>query len=67
MIRVEQENGLSDGVVHCGGTPGWITPDLIQDTIDTWQPYYQERLTTTDAIEILQSVGRLCDVLAGSP
>ena len=45
------------------GAPSWITPELIADTIETWQPYYELDLTVNDALEILQGVGNLIDVL----
>lgn len=45
--------------------PSWITPELIEDTIRVWQPYYAEPLTQQDAIAILQNVGKLFDVLEG--
>lgn len=45
------------------GAPSWITSELIANTLDTWQPYYAERLTVDDAVAILQAVGRLADVL----
>ena len=43
--------------------PSWISDERIKDTINTWQPYYADPLTEDDAIEILQSVGHLADVL----
>jgi hypothetical protein len=45
------------------GMPSWITPELIADTIETWQPYSASTLTPDDAVEILQNVGHLADVL----
>ena len=48
------------------GAPAWITPELITVTLDTWQPYYPECLTVTDAVEILHTVGRLLDCLGDS-
>lgn len=47
--------------------PSWITPDLLANTLKTWQPWYDHALTDTDAVAILQSVGRLVDVLEGIP
>lgn len=44
----------------------WITPELIEETLQTWQPYYNEPLSEADAVEILQSVGRLLDCLQES-
>ena len=43
--------------------PKWITPERISETIRVWQPYYSERLTEDDAVEMLVNVGRLGDVL----
>ena len=41
------------------GAPAWVTPELLAQTIDTWQPYYQFSLTTHDALEILLNVTEL--------
>ncbi len=48
------------------GAPGWITPELIAETIETWQPYYGEDLTQADALGILESVSSLFDRKEGS-
>ncbi len=45
--------------------PDWITPELLEKTLRTWQPYYEEPLIPEDALEIISSVGRLLDVLSG--
>jgi hypothetical protein len=45
------------------GLPHWITGALIEETCKTWQPYYSQDLTENDAIEILQTMGRLIDWL----
>ncbi len=45
------------------GSPPWVTPELIADTIATWQPYYKESLTENDALDILLSVSRLTDAI----
>jgi hypothetical protein len=44
--------------------PAWITPELIDHTIRTWQPYYATRLTPEDAVTMILNVGRLLDVLS---
>ncbi|MCP4966498.1 MAG: hypothetical protein GY926_14865 [bacterium] len=46
-----------------GGAPSWITLELFHDTIETWQPYYEDPLTAEDALEILLSVAQLTDAL----
>lgn len=45
------------------GTPTWVTPDLLNLTVSTWQPFYVDDLSVDDAVRILQSVGRLFRVL----
>ena len=51
------------GSTASNGALRWITPALIADTTETWQPYYATRLTEEDAVEILVSVGELLDAL----
>ena len=41
------------------GLPPWITPALVNHTRVTWQPFYPNRLTVADAIDILLSVSNL--------
>jgi hypothetical protein len=43
--------------------PDWITPELLDETLKTWQPYYNEKLTPEDGIEILRNIGRIIDIL----
>jgi hypothetical protein len=43
--------------------PTWVTSELIEKTIRTWQPYYRKALTKEDAIEIIYNAARLIDVL----
>ena len=43
--------------------PAWATPELLADTLETWQPYYSRELTVADALDILLSVSRLIDAL----
>ncbi len=46
--------------------PDWITPELVEDTIRTWQSHYTQLLSSQDAIGILLRVGGLFDVLRES-
>ena len=46
------------------GTPEWITAELIEKTILVWQPYYKDVLTAEEAVTMIQSVGRLYQVLS---
>lgn len=45
------------------GTPAWITPELVELTLKTWQPYYKEPLTIDEAISMIRSAGLLFDAL----
>jgi len=45
------------------GLPTWITVELVQRTIEVWQPFYETQLSTEDAVAILLNVGRLFEVL----
>lgn len=45
-------------------SPSWVSAELIELTIRTWQPYYAGTLTPEDAVYIIMSVGRLFDVLS---
>ena len=36
---------------------------LIRRTLDTWQPYYNFPLTSTDALEIIRNVRRMGELL----
>jgi hypothetical protein len=41
------------------GTPSWITLTLIERTLAAWQPYYQEPLTTEDAVAMILAASYL--------
>ena len=41
------------------GAPSWITEELIQRTLKTWQPYYRTPLTREDALAMLHNVASL--------
>lgn len=45
------------------GTPAWITPELVELTLKTWQPYYSQPLTLDDAIGMIRSAGLIFDAL----
>lgn len=55
--------GAPPGILPAG-TPDWITIELVDATIRTWQPYYQTPLTTDDAIEIIRNAGLLFDAIS---
>ena len=35
------------------GTPEWITPELVEQTVAVWQPRYETPLSIEDAVAIL--------------
>jgi hypothetical protein len=43
--------------------PPGVTPELIEDTRKTFQPYYKEPLADDDCIEMLTNVFQLYDIL----
>lgn len=43
--------------------PAWVSAELLAETVAVWSHIYGRRLTEREAIEILQDVGRLFDVL----
>ena len=44
------------------GSPKWVTPELISETLRVWQVEYQDRLSVDDALAILIAVSRLTDL-----
>jgi len=46
------------------GAPDWITAELVEKTIRTWQPYYATILTPEEAVTMIQTVGRLYQALS---
>jgi hypothetical protein len=55
--EIEQEGLLP------AGAPDWVTEDLIIETLETWQPYYNGSLTVEDALEILIGVTKLFEII----
>ena len=47
------------------GAPEWVSPELIEQTLRIWQPYYDNQLVAEDALEIILNVGRLVGALSG--
>ena len=45
------------------GAPEWITPELIERTINLFQPKYNEPLTPELSLEIILSTVHLFDLL----
>ena len=65
VIQTEAEQPRDAApVVLPSGTPGWITPELVELTQKVWQPYYDKPLTVEDSITILRNAGGLLEALA---
>lgn len=45
------------------GTPEWITPELVEQTVAVWQPRYETPLSIEDAVAILIGSTRLLRLL----
>lgn len=45
------------------GAPAWVTDELIQDTLDTWQSHFEKTLTPEDALEMLVDATNLMEFL----
>ena len=60
--QAKEKRQLASAPISSGASR-WVTPELIADTIATWQPYYDDPLTVEDAVQILLSVAQLVDVL----
>lgn len=46
--------------------PAWVSEELIQKTIEVWQPSYADPLTSDDAAAMIINAGRLFDTLIHS-
>ena len=46
------------------GQPAWITPELIEETINLWKTRYRESITPEEASTMLRRIGRLFEVLS---
>ena len=55
------ENDLADEELVPPGSPDWITPERVRETLRFWQPRYGGTLTPKDAVEILVNVRRFAD------
>ena len=58
------EPSAGDPLTLPAGTPDWISPQLVEQTLRVWQPYSRQLLTVADAIEMILNVGRLSNALS---
>lgn len=59
----KQEQQRSTTAVVPSGAPAWVTPELIEKTLQIWQPYYEKQLIPEDALAIMMGVGQLREFL----
>lgn len=62
--RPRSQGALQELTPRSPGAPSWITAELVAETLRVWQPYYRERLTEVEAIEILLNAAHLLGALA---
>lgn len=53
-------------IVVPAGSPSWVTEELIELTLKTWQPFYSHQLIETDALEMILGVDQLFGVMSRS-
>ena len=57
-------DAVSARVVVPAGSPSWVTEELIELTLKTWQPFYSRQLIETDALEMIMGADQLFGVLS---
>jgi hypothetical protein len=67
LTWAQSSRRYGEGAEAAPAYPAWITQELIELTLTTWQPYYTQVLNNEDAVEMLLTVGSLYRVLAGDP
>jgi hypothetical protein len=61
---IPSEGALQSSAAAPIAAPPWVTPELIDQTIRVWQPYYAHPLTANDAIAMILNVGTLWRALS---
>ena len=64
--RQKAKNAATTVVVPTGA-PSWVTPELLQKTMEVWQPYYEQELIPEDALAIIMGAGQILDCLSTRP
>ena len=59
-------DAASTRVVVPAGAPSWVTAELIELTLKTWQPFYSHQLIEADALEMILGVDQLFGVMSRS-
>jgi hypothetical protein len=59
------KKGDCDSESEAKELPNWVTPELIAETHEVWEPWYKRTLSRDSAIEILLNTGRLINLVEG--
>ncbi len=63
-LQHSNAEAASTRVVVPAGSPSWVTEELIELTLKTWQPFYSHQLIETDALEMIVGVDQLFGVMS---
>ena len=58
---------VTTSIVVPSGAPSWVTAELLQKTLEVWQPYYEQELIPEDALAIIMGAGQMFDCLSPRP
>ncbi|MEZ6131318.1 MAG: hypothetical protein R3C59_21795 [Planctomycetaceae bacterium] len=62
--RKNTDKHATPQVVVPDGAPSWVTPELIEKTLEVWQRYYEEELIPEDALAMIMGTSQLFQSLA---
>jgi len=63
-LKPANSSEVSVRFVVPAGSPSWVTAELIEQTLTTWQPYYSHQLIEADALEMIMGVDQLFGVVS---
>lgn len=49
--------------IACRGGEDWLTVEAVRDCLNVFQPFYKQRLTAEDGVEIMMNTWQLFDIL----
>jgi hypothetical protein len=59
----QQPHGRIGRVKPPPGAPGWVTEELVAQTLETWQSLADRLLTPNDALAMLINISQLFEVV----
>ncbi len=63
-LKPGSSSAVSVRFVVPAGSPSWVTEELVEQTLKTWQPYYSHQLIESDALEMIMGVDQLFGVVS---